>query len=809
MAAEHPYETMDLFYLGREIDPQSGKTTTAPLLYKNKNLTTHAAIIGMTGSGKTGLGMGILEEAAIDKIPALVIDPKGDMGNLLLSFPKLDANDFLPWIEEDKASRKGLSREELAKQTAADWKKGLESWDQDGERIQRMRSHTDFTIYTPGSSAGNPISVLDGLEAPDTETLKDNDTLTGLVNAAVSSILALVGIKGDPLQSREHILLASVILYFWRQEQSLDLEALVRAVVDPPFSEIGAFPLDGFYPQAKRMELAMQLNNILASPSFSAWMQGELLQMEHFLSSSEGKTKTSIFSIGHLSDQERMFFVTMLLSRLISWMRRQEGASGLRCILYMDEIFGYFPPIGNPPSKEPMLLLLKQARAFGIGVVLSTQNPVDLDYKGLSNIGTWFIGRLQTKQDQDRVLTGISGSSDTFDKEQLRTLLSDMRGRTFLMRSAHLDEPILFETRWVLSYLKGPLSLPEIERLCAQAPADSAEQIAEAQESIPASTTNTSGADPHPPMLPKSVTQYFVPSPVPAAKLLLRPFLFGRATVRFFNQKRNIDRQRQVNLRLELDANYRDADWQKATPYPLNLELAQMSPPQQALFLPLPAAIASMKNVSEETKSLAEHLYRSKQLPLLRVESLDLESNPDESREQFMIRLKNILAEKKEAETAKIEEQFRKKQEQLENRLNKAYARLEKEKGDVSAKTVDTVISFGMAALGAFLGKKAVSISTASRTSRGMRGAGRIMKEKGDVNRAEEAVALIEQDIEDLAVQLQEETSSLNEAYDPAQYSIEEFAITPRRADIFNVEVALVWEPQLGFSETSFTGDQP
>ncbi|NPA95440.1 MAG: ATP-binding protein, partial [Thermodesulfobacteria bacterium] len=450
------YEKMDLFYLGREIDPDTGETTSLPLLYKNKYLTTHGVILGMTGSGKTGLGIALLEEAALDRIPAIIIDPKGDMANLLLSFPRLAPEDFAPWIDPDKARQKSISPEELAAETAQTWRDGLAAWDQDGKRIERMHEHADFRVYTPGSTVGEPVSALGSLQAPPEEVRSDGEVLSGMVNAAVSSLLVLVGIKADPLKSRQHILLASILLHHWRLGEDLDLESLIASVVKPPFDRVGVFPLESFYGRNERMELAMQLNNILASPSFTAWSKGNPLDIDAFLYSRSGKPCQSIFSIAHLSDEERMFFVTLLLGRLLGWMRRQQGASGLRCLLYMDEIFGFFPPNANPPAKKAMLLLLKQARAFGLGIVLSTQNPVDLDYKGLSNIGTWCVGRLQTRQDQDRVLAGIAGST-SLDKAQLRKMLANMRGRTFLLSSTHLDEPVLFETRWVLSYLKGPL----------------------------------------------------------------------------------------------------------------------------------------------------------------------------------------------------------------------------------------------------------------------------------------------------------------------------------------------------------------
>ncbi|MCA9086899.1 MAG: ATP-binding protein, partial [Planctomycetaceae bacterium] len=209
----------------------------------------------------------------------------------------------------------------------------------------------------------------------------------------------------------------------------------------PPFDRIGVIGLENFYPQADRFQLAMLLNNLLASPGFSSWMEGESLDIQKMLYSPDGKPRFTILSIAHLSEAERMFFVTIFLNEVVSWMRAQSGTSSLRAILYMDEVFGYFPPTANPPSKTPMLTLLKQARAFGLGVVLATQNPVDLDYKGLSNAGTWFIGRLQTERDKARVLDGLEGASaaagHAFDRRQMEVILSGLGSRVFLLNNVH------------------------------------------------------------------------------------------------------------------------------------------------------------------------------------------------------------------------------------------------------------------------------------------------------------------------------------------------------------------------------------
>ncbi|MFZ5797259.1 MAG: ATP-binding protein [Desulfobulbaceae bacterium] len=790
------YEKLDLFYLGREIEPESGQTTARPLLTKHSHLTTHAAIIGMTGSGKTGLGICLLEEAAIDRLPAIVIDPKGDMGNLLLTFPDMRPEDFQPWVDPARAEQKGISPEELARETATTWENGLRSWDQDKARIARLRANAEFSLFTPGSGAGRPVSVLASLEAPDPQLLADNATAASLVNSTVSSILGLVGIQGDPLTSREHILLAAIILQQWRQQAAVTLESLIGGVVSPPFAQIGVLPLESFFPQNKRMELAMQLNNILASPGFAAWTEGEPLHIESLLYTPEGRPRISIFSIAHLSESERMFFVTMLLGRLISWMRRQPGSSGLRCLLYMDEIFGYFPPLGNPPAKEPMLLLLKQARAYGLGVVLATQNPVDLDYKGLANIGTWFIGRLQTRQDQDRVMTGLAGGG-ALAEEEIRRLLAGLRGRTFLMHSAHLDRPILFEVRWVMSYLKGPIALSETARLVGPSTVVPAQTAAAGTFGVMGQAPGGGECGASPPLLPAAITQRFIPLPLPMDGVCYRPWLAGSATVRLFNQARGIDELRQVRRKIPLDGSGETADWSGAADNALPLESLESVPPAGAKFRSLPAWVMPLKNLRAQEKRFADHLYQSATLPLLRVAALKLESAPEETESQFRQRVTDHLRTRKEAETEKIRRQYEGREQTLIRRLQSAQARMEREKSQVAARGVDTALSFGVAVLGAFFGRKALSVTTATRSAQGVRSAGRLMKEKGDARRAEEEVARVQEEIAALTAELEERVVEVAGRFDPALYPLESFSLTPRRSDIAEVQLWLQWEPEL------------
>ncbi|MGH9195473.1 MAG: ATP-binding protein, partial [Acidimicrobiia bacterium] len=508
------FEKLGVFYLGRQYDLEKKERRPDLVLYDSKDLVTHAVCVGMTGSGKTGLCITLLEEAAIDGIPSIVIDPKGDLTNLLLTFPDLRPDDFAPWINEEEAKKKGKTPSEYAAEQAALWKKGLLEWGQDGARVRRLRDSADFSIYTPGSNTGLPVSILKSFAAPDRAIADDAELLRDRIATTATSILGLLGIAADPIKSREHILLSTILQKAWSEEHDLDLPGIIQQVQSPPASRIGILDLESFYPSKERFELAMALNNLLAAPAFELWMEGDPLDIGALLHTADGKPRVSIFSIAHLSEAERMFFVSLLLNQTLGWTRAQSGTTSLRALLYMDEIFGYFPPVANPPSKAPLLTLLKQARAFGVGIVLATQNPVDLDYKGLSNTGTWFLGRLQTERDKARVIEGLEGARATtgvvFDRKAIEATLARLSSRIFLMNNVHDDEPVVFESRWAMSYLRGPLGRNDIKKLMADRPRRAGARPVEATASAttPSVTVPKTRAGTRP-VLPSEITQYF------------------------------------------------------------------------------------------------------------------------------------------------------------------------------------------------------------------------------------------------------------------------------------------------------------
>lgn len=465
------------FYLGRYYNPDDQQLSDEVVYYESRDLTTHAVVVGMTGSGKTGLCITLLEEAILDGIPAIIIDPKGDITNLLLAFPNLNPQDFLPWINDDDALRAGLRPEEYAQDIAQRWREGLQSWGIGGRRIADFRNNAQFNIYTPGSDAGQPISILATMQAPREPWAGNEEYHREHIRALTSAILALIGMNNaNPIKDREHILISNLFEYAWRNGIDLSLQDIIVGVQRPPFERLGAFDIETFFPEKDRFKFALELNNIIASPSFQSWLQGEPLDFNNLLyaQTPQGpKPRVSIFYVAHLNDGQRSFMITLILESILAGMRQMRGTSSLRALLYFDEVFGHFPPYPkNPPTKDPLLRLLKQGRAFGIGTVLATQNPGDLDYKGLSNAGTWFIGRLQTENDKKKVLDGLSTASNAknpLNIQDLDRLISSVDPRVFVMNNVHdARGPRLMHSRWAMSFLSGPLTREQIRQLSVQ-----------------------------------------------------------------------------------------------------------------------------------------------------------------------------------------------------------------------------------------------------------------------------------------------------------------------------------------------------
>lgn len=797
------FEKLGVFYLGKEYDMAAGSRSEDVLLYNSKDLTTHGVIVGMTGSGKTGLALSLLEEAAVDGIPAIAIDPKGDLGNLLLAFPELQPSDFRPWVDEAEAVRKGVTPDELAAKTAETWRKGLAEWGQDGARIQRFKDAVELAIYTPGNASGRPLQILRSFAAPSAETIQDPSALRDRILSAVSGLLGLMGINADPIQSREHILLSNILDSAWREGRDLDIAAIIAEIQKPPFSKIGVFDLESFYPAKDRFGLAMALNNLIASPGFSAWMEGEPLNVQRLLYTPEGKPRIAILSIAHLSDAERMFFVTILLNEVLSWVRAQSGTGSLRALLYMDEIFGYFPPSGNPPSKTPMLTLLKQARAFGVGVVLSTQNPVDLDYKGLSNAGTWWIGRLQTERDKMRVIEGLEGAAATagasFDRPTMERTLAGLGNRVFLMRNVHDDAPVVFQSRWALSYLAGPMTLPQIKQAMGNVPFAAASAPVTAQSfavpegSAPESHPQSAGAGMRP-VLPPEISEYFLRPVAPGGGLIYRPGVIGISRLHFIDGKAGLDTWVTRTLIAPVGEDG-FADWEGARAGGDLKNALERQPQSGATFSALPSAASHKKASADWQKTLSSHLYQNEGLDLFTFEALKMLSKPDETEGDFRARVTQALRERRDTEVEKLKAKYTTRLQTAADRVIRAEEKVEREKAQASHQKLSTVLGFGATLLGAFIGRRTVSAGNIGRATSALKNASRIGKEQQDVERAGESLESLKARHEELEKQFNDEVAALQDSFDPASAVVERIRIAPRKSDITIGVVGLCWSP--------------
>ncbi len=796
------YEKLGQFYLGRGYDMDTRRADGDLLLYDSKDLVTHGVVLGMTGSGKTGLCLAMLEEAAMDDIPAIIIDPKGDIANLLLAFPDLDARSFRPWINEDDAAKKGVSPDEHAEKTAAMWKKGLEEWGQGSGRVKRFTEKVDINIFTPGSKAGIPVSILSSLDVPPFEVMDDGELLGERIESTVSSLLSLVGVGADPIQSPEAVLLSTIFQKAWADGMGITLETLVRHIQKPSFDKVGIIDLDSFLPEKSRQTLALKFNNLLASPGFSTWLEGPPLDIAKMLHTPEGKPRVSIFSIAHLGDSERMFFVSLLLNQMLGWMRAQNGTTSLRALLYMDEIYGYLPPTANPPSKKPMMTMLKQARAFGLGVLVATQNPVDLDYKALSNIGTWFLGRLQTERDKLRVLDGLEGAAGSqnarFDRSSMEKLISGLGNRVFLMNNVHEDGPVLFHVRWVMSYLTGPLTRGQIKTLMD--PKRPAFGAAPAQ-----GTTAAPGSNPmampgmaaaavtaagNRPAVGAGVREVFLAPAGAGDDIIYQPHLLRTATVHFSSAKAGLDDNRPVRLVNPIVA--KGIDWEKTLPPPTTR--TEDGPVDGATFGELPGFAMNAANYKQVEKDFAEWLYRNERAELFTCPSLKAWSKLGESEGDFRARLTHRAREVRDAAVEKIRAATARKITTLEGRLRTAEGRLAKEKAEANSAKMQAGVSVLGGLLGGLLGRKA-GLGSITRGSSAIGKATSAYKQHQDVANADVKVTGIAAEIDALQKELEAESARLAESYDSANLPVETESLKPARIDVKVETVALLWLP--------------
>ena len=784
------FEKLASFYLGRHYDLAAGEMTDELMMYDAKDLCTHAMCVGMTGSGKTGLCIGLLEEAAIDRIPAICVDPKGDLANLLLTFPDLNPDDFKPWLEQGEASRKGVTLDGLAEQKAELWREGLASWGQTSERLRKLKESVDVAIYTPGSNIGLPLTVLKSFDAPPPEARDDAEIMGDRVTGAVSGLLTLMGIDADPMTSPEHILMSSILRHQWSEGKNVPIGQLIRLIQSPPIKRVGVVDVDSFMSTSDRGKLAMRLNNLLASPAFASWLEGEALSIKNLLYTPEGKPRLTILSIAHLNDSERMFFVTILLNELLAWMRTQMGTSSLRAMFYMDEVAGYFPPVKNPPSKPPMLTLLKQARAFGLGITLATQNPVDLDYKGLSNIGTWFLGRLQTERDKARVLEGLEGAAgqagQAFDRGAMEQVLAGLGSRVFLMNNVHDGFPTVFQTRWAMSFLAGPLARDQISRLMND------RKAALAQQSPPAASASVEEPAPEEtrPIVPAGVQERFIGTnlrPAEGASLVYRPALVCHGSMHFVRKAADLDQWEDARYLMPCFPAFPGDLWESSVPLDDDAEL--LADPEDGFrFGTLPDELRGKGRFRTYRAQFRDFLYRHRAKTVFKttlVKGYAPPGDEGDARAFFAHRLHELRDEAVEKLRDKYESKFR----SLEKKIQTAVARVEREKGQSRTSMISAATSIAGALLGGFLGGRRTGMSTVAR------GVGYASQQSEDVRRAERAVRELEDDRRDLEDSLQEDLDELHEKYDVDKIELIPTEIPPRKSDLRVEDPMVVWTP--------------
>jgi hypothetical protein len=784
------FEKLGVLYLGKIVDPGNGKLEDELLLFESKNLTTHAVCVGMTGSGKTGLGITILEEVGMDRIPAIIIDPKGDLSNLLLTFPHLSEEEFLPWVDKEEAERKRESVQSYAKSISTVWKEGLAKWGETPERIQNLKKAVDIVIYTPASKSGRPLSILSSFAAPPKELMADSGAVRDKILSITSSLLGLLGIEADPIKSREHIYLSTIIDQAWQKGIDLDIGTLIQQVQKPPFDKVGVLDIDTFFPPKERLALSIQLNNLLASPGFQAWMEGEPLDIKQLLYTKEGKPKLAVLSIAHLSSSERMFFVTLLLNEFLAWMRLQPGTSSLRAVLYMDEIFGFFPPTAAPPSKLPMLTLLKQARAFGIGIVLATQNPVDLDYKGLANCGTWFIGKLQTQRDKERIVEGLHiSSNENIPADTMEKMFAWTGNRTFIMRSIYEKNPILFQTRWTMSYLRGPLTLAQIGNLVEKPDVDINSKPESSKNENEKQSPNVYQ---NKPAVSGGIPEFFEKSSAPQATLCYKPQVIGIGKLHFVDAKKKVDVWKQICLISSVEDDGKRVSWESSANNPDILHSLDKTPAPNSAFKMIPSGLLQEKNYALFQKSFAAYLYQNQTLSLYEAPELKLSSKEDETEADFRIRMTHELRERRDALLKKIQDKYAAKIANLTEKLKRAQDKIAQKQQQAGWQKMDTFISFGSTLLGALLGR-GVTKGTIDKAGTSIRRAGRISQENQGVAQAQEEFDTYQKQLEEQQDEMQKEIAAISASMDIDSFPVETLSIRPRKSDISVEKVALLW----------------
>jgi hypothetical protein len=829
------------FYLGKFFDVKTKALKPDPLLYSLEDLTTHAVILGMTGSGKTGLCIDLLEEAALNRIPALMIDPKGDITNLLLQFPNLLPEDFKPWVNPDEARRQSKTLEQVSEETAALWRKGLGDWSITPERIAALKEAVDFAVYTPGSDAGISINILASLKAPEIPWDANREMLREKISGTATALLGLVGLEDiDPVRSREHILISNIFEDHWKHGLDLNLGELIMQIQSPPFQKLGVFDVNTFFPEKDRFELAMLMNNILASPSFQTWIVGQPLDIKELMFTPEGKPRQCVFYIAHLNDTERMFFVTLLYSAVESWMRAQSGTTTLRAIVYFDEIYGYIPPVRNPPAKLVMLRMLKQARAFGVGQVLVTQNPVDLDYKALSNAGTWFIGKLQTERDKQRLLDGLDGALGGLDRETYDRLIAGLNKRVFLMHNVHEKEPMLFQTRWAMSYLAGPLTRTQIPALNQLAGVTAAEEPT-APAAKPVSVAAAAVADTQPvrptrPVaatasaaaitsttrqpVPAGVEEFFLPvnlSPQQACEMagrpcppegttprvIYRPSLLAQVTVRYLNRKYNLDYEKVCAVLVTEVDRRAVVRWEDFPAMPIDARRLADPPAAKAGFAPLDPPYSDLRTLKNLERDYQDYVYRTSEAVVRYNEGLQVYAGQQTPQAEFRKQCATVATERRDQEAEKLSASYENKIDALQIKLDKAEKELETQQDQLSHRRMDEWGTHADNLARLILPRKKVKISASQTKSR------MTSQAKSEVKEAEALVNSLKKQIAELQQEKADALAEVTTRWTKLANQVAELKVTPLKKDILPDHFGVAWYPYYVYESDGQAVDLP
>ena len=831
------------FYLGRLFDTKTVKVTTKALDYDPADLTTHAFVTGMTGSGKTGLCIGLLEEAALQGIPAIIIDPKGDLTNLLLHFPELAPQDFQPWIDPEMARRAGKSLDEAAGEASHAWRSGLSEWGINKERLLALQNAAQFAIYTPGSDAGIPISVLSSLAAPKLDWEANREVLRERISSTVIALLGLVGMNDiDPIRSREHILLSNIFETHWSAGRDVELTELILQTQTPPFDKLGAFPVDTFFPPKDRMELAMVLNNILAAPAFETWREGEPLDIQDLLFMKDGRPRHSVFYLAHLSDGERMFFVTLLLSAVETWMRTQSGATSLRALLYMDEIYGYLPPTANPPSKQPLLRMLKQARAFGLGLLLATQNPVDMDYKGLSNAGTWFIGKLQTERDKNRLLDGLESAAGGISRGTMDKLITSLGKRVFVMQNVHEKAPTVFQTRWTMNFLAGPLTrtqIPDLNNLvhadgslqATPKPAPASKRDSKPQPSLeslqpvsvpsssspvsspapvpvmskPSSSNSNGGSVTKPPLAP-GIREYFLPQnyslpeafqsaqrAMPSQAMIqgvvYHPALLAAAQIRILDRKYGVDTE--ITRAALVDSLDRRGivRWDNFSYRGPSLDKMETAPVASARFISIDSPLNDSKLMTALQKDFTDWVFRNSSVTARANTALKVFAGPDISQAEFMKTCADAARDARDAEISKKVAPLDKKIKALQDKQTREERELRQDESDLQSRNLEAganLLELGAGLLGVGRKKTITSQFTKHRLSQDA---------KANVDESVNTINDLKGQLAELQRQREEVAAEINSRWGEVVNDISEVNVNPKKTDVYVNIFGVAWKP--------------